>query len=151
MLRLTYVFADHALFQHSAPLRIRGEADLPVQAEIRRGDKVLAAGQAIPNANRYFEIDMITPSASFEPCTMLFTTEKDFVLLSDIHYYGKKEKKYLDKVLAEPNVQVRIFGKPEVKGHRRMGVILARGENVEDALAKAEKAYETLEVEALPR
>ncbi|MBE6185828.1 MAG: formate-dependent phosphoribosylglycinamide formyltransferase [Alistipes sp.] len=57
----------------------------------------------------------------------------------------------LDKVLAEPNIQVRIFGKPEVKGHRRMGVILARGENVEDALAKAEKAYATLEVEALPR
>ena len=57
----------------------------------------------------------------------------------------------LDKVLAEPNIQVRIFGKPEVKGHRRMGVILARGESVEDALAKAEKAYETLEVEALPR
>ena len=57
----------------------------------------------------------------------------------------------LDKVLAEPNVQVRIFGKPEVKGHRRMGVILARGESVEDALAKAEKAYATLEVEALPR
>ncbi len=57
----------------------------------------------------------------------------------------------LDKVLAEPNVQVRIFGKPEVKGHRRMGVILARGESVEDALAKAEKAYSTLEVEALPR
>ena len=84
MLRLTYVFADHALFQHSAPLRIRGEADLPVRAEIRRGDKVLAAGQAIPNANRYFEIDMITPSASFEPCTMLFTTEKDRILLSDI-------------------------------------------------------------------
>ena len=57
----------------------------------------------------------------------------------------------LDKVLAEPNVQVRIFGKPEVKGHRRMGVILARGESVEDALAKAEKAYATLEVEALQR
>ena len=57
----------------------------------------------------------------------------------------------LDKVLAEPNVQIRIFGKPEVKGHRRMGVILARCESVEDALAKAEKAYETLEVEALPR
>ena len=57
----------------------------------------------------------------------------------------------LDKVLAEPNVQVRIFGKPEVKGHRRMGVILARAESVEEALAKAEKAYETLEVEALPR
>ena len=57
----------------------------------------------------------------------------------------------LEEVLAEPNVQVRIFGKPEVKGHRRMGVILARGENVEDALAKAEKAYSTLNVEVLPR
>ena len=57
----------------------------------------------------------------------------------------------LEEVLAEPNVQVRIFGKPEVKGHRRMGVILARGENVEDALAKAEKAYATLGVEVLPR
>lgn len=57
----------------------------------------------------------------------------------------------LEEVLAEPNVQIRIFGKPEVKGHRRMGVILARGENVEEALAKAEKAYATLKVEALPR
>ena len=57
----------------------------------------------------------------------------------------------LEEVLAEPDVQVRIFGKPEVKDHRRMGVILARGENVEDALAKAEKAYSKLEVEVLPR
>ena len=57
----------------------------------------------------------------------------------------------LEEVLAEPDVQVRIFGKPEVKGHRRMGVILARGENIEEALAKAEKAYSKLEVEVLPR
>ncbi len=57
----------------------------------------------------------------------------------------------LEEVLSEPNIQVRIFGKPEVKGHRRMGVILARGESVEDALAKAEKAYSTLKVEVLPR
>ena len=57
----------------------------------------------------------------------------------------------LEEVLAEPDVQVRIFGKPEVKGHRRMGVILARGENIEEALAKAETAYSKLEVEVLPR
>ena len=84
MLRLTYVFSDHALFHHSAPLRIRGEADSPVQVEIRRGVRVLATGQATPNANGYFEIYIITPAASFEPCTMLFTTEKDSILLSDI-------------------------------------------------------------------
>ncbi|MCI5718358.1 MAG: formate-dependent phosphoribosylglycinamide formyltransferase [Alistipes sp.] len=57
----------------------------------------------------------------------------------------------LDAVLSEPDVQIRLFGKPEVKGHRRMGVILARGENVEDALAKAERAYAKLEIEVKPR
>ncbi|MCM1337968.1 MAG: formate-dependent phosphoribosylglycinamide formyltransferase, partial [Candidatus Amulumruptor caecigallinarius] len=31
----------------------------------------------------------------------------------------------LEAVLAEPGVQLRLFGKPEVHGHRRMGVILA--------------------------
>ena len=57
----------------------------------------------------------------------------------------------LEDVLSEKNVQVRLFGKPEVKGHRRMGVILARDNSVEEALAKAEKAYAKLQVEVLPR
>lgn len=52
----------------------------------------------------------------------------------------------LEKVLEEPGTQIRIFGKPEVKGHRRMGVILARGKDVEDARAKAERAYEKLNI-----
>jgi phosphoribosylglycinamide formyltransferase 2 len=43
----------------------------------------------------------------------------------------------LDTALAEPDVQLRLFGKPAVKGRRRMGVTLARGENVEQARAKA--------------
>ncbi len=57
----------------------------------------------------------------------------------------------LEDVLSEKNVQVRLFGKPEVKGHRRMGVILARDNSVEEALAKAERAYAKLKVEVLPR
>ena len=52
----------------------------------------------------------------------------------------------LDKVLEEPGVQIRIFGKPEIAGHRRVGVILATDETVEKALAKAERAYAKLEV-----
>jgi phosphoribosylglycinamide formyltransferase 2 len=52
----------------------------------------------------------------------------------------------LDKVLEEPGVQIRIFGKPEIAGHRRVGVILATDENVTAALAKAERAYSKLEV-----
>lgn len=57
----------------------------------------------------------------------------------------------LEEVLAEPGVQIRIFGKPEVKGHRRMGVILATDATVEEALAKAQRAYDKLKVTCLPR
>lgn len=57
----------------------------------------------------------------------------------------------LEQVLAEPGVQLRIFGKPDVVGHRRMGVILATADTVEEARAKAERAYEALQVTVLPR
>ncbi len=53
----------------------------------------------------------------------------------------------LEAVLAEPGVQLRIFGKPEIHGHRRMGVILATADTVDEARAKAERAYEALKVE----
>lgn len=50
----------------------------------------------------------------------------------------------IDDALAEPDTQIRLFGKPEVKGHRRMGVVLSRAESVEKALEKAERAYDKL-------
>lgn len=52
----------------------------------------------------------------------------------------------VDKVLEEPGVQVRFFGKPEIRGHRRIGVILATDETVDKALQKAERAYSKLKV-----
>ena len=55
----------------------------------------------------------------------------------------------IDKVLEEPGVQIRLFGKPEVHGHRRFGVILATDETVEKALEKAERAYTKLKVKVL--
>lgn len=55
----------------------------------------------------------------------------------------------LEKVLATEGVQMRIFGKPEVHGHRRMAVILATADTVEEARAKADKAYEALRIEVL--
>lgn len=57
----------------------------------------------------------------------------------------------LEKVLAIPGVQMRLFGKPEVCGHRRFGVILATDSSVEKALQKAEEAYSLLQYETLPR
>lgn len=53
----------------------------------------------------------------------------------------------LDEVLAEPGTALRVFGKPEVNGHRRMAVILATDESVSLARAKAERALSKLKVE----
>ena len=46
----------------------------------------------------------------------------------------------IDEALQAPDTQVRLFGKPEVQGERRMGVCLARGMSIEEARAKANKA-----------
>jgi len=43
----------------------------------------------------------------------------------------------VDRALAAPDTALRLFGKPEVRGHRRMGVSLALGPSVEEARAKA--------------
>ena len=56
-------------------------------------------------------------------------------------YHGVAE------ALTEPDTQLRIFGKPEVKGRRRMAVTLARDVDVGAARAKAVRAAEQLKVE----
>ena len=43
----------------------------------------------------------------------------------------------LEAALAVPDTQLRLFGKPEVNGKRRMGVALARGTDIQDATQKA--------------
>jgi len=52
----------------------------------------------------------------------------------------------LEKALAQPDTQLRLFGKPEVSGQRRMGVLLARAESVETALEKAKNASAEVDV-----
>ena len=63
----------------------------------------------------------------------------------------KVEFDNLEDVLSEEDVQIRIFGKPEVTGHRRFGVILALADTVENARAKADRAYKKLKINILPR
>ena len=63
----------------------------------------------------------------------------------------KVEFSGIEEALSEEGVQIRLFGKPQVKGHRRYGVILATDASVELALAKAERAYSKLDVKILPR
>ena len=51
---------------------------------------------------------------------------------------------HVDRALQFPDTALRLFGKPEVRGHRRMGVSLALGASIEEARAKARAMTEIL-------
>jgi phosphoribosylglycinamide formyltransferase 2 len=53
----------------------------------------------------------------------------------------------LDRALSEPDTALRLFGKPEVDGKRRLGVALARGETLDEAREKARRVAEAVEIE----
>jgi len=53
----------------------------------------------------------------------------------------------LDSALDEPDTGIRLFGKPSINGHRRLGVALARGANVEEAIEKAKRVASKVIVE----
>ena len=53
----------------------------------------------------------------------------------------------LENVLADPDTSMRIFGKGELNGHRRLGVLLARAESVEKAVEQVKKMRDALCVE----
>ena len=52
----------------------------------------------------------------------------------------------LDQALTEPDTQLRLFGKPEVHGQRRMGVALARADSIEDAREKANEVVSKVNI-----
>jgi len=74
-------------------------------------------GLPIPNIRTH------GPSAS---CALLVEGTSNDVAFSNI-----------ERGLRAPDTQLRLFGKPEVEGKRRMGVGLARGETVNEARTKA--------------
>ena len=53
----------------------------------------------------------------------------------------------LEKALAQPDTEVRLFSKPEVHGSRRLGVAVALGDDIEQARDKANAAIAALNVE----
>jgi phosphoribosylglycinamide formyltransferase 2 len=71
-------------------------------------------------------IRQLGPSAS---CAVLLEGES-----RDVRFHG------VEQALTEPDTQLRLFGKPEVRGKRRMGVTLARGATLEEARDKARRA-----------
>jgi len=51
-----------------------------------------------------------------------------------------------DEALSEPDTELRLFGKPEMHGHRRLGVGLARGATLDEARAKAKRVAQAVRV-----
>jgi phosphoribosylglycinamide formyltransferase 2 len=78
-------------------------------------------------------IRQLGPSAS---CAVLCGGEGDRP-----RYHGVGE------ALAEADTMLRLFGKPEVRGQRRMAVTLARDVDIDAAVAKAVRAASHLRVE----
>lgn len=54
---------------------------------------------------------------------------------------------HLDQALQAPDTQLRLFGKPEVQGERRVGVILTLAESIDAARAKAKTAHDMIKIE----
>ena len=53
----------------------------------------------------------------------------------------------LDAAISEPDTDLRLFGKPEVSGQRRLGVTLALADTIDEARAKANRASASIKVE----
>lgn len=70
------------------------------------------------------------PSAS---CALLVEGESNNVRFENV-----------ERALTQPDTAIRLFGKPEVHGHRRMGVSLALGASIDEARAKARAMTQTL-------
>lgn len=81
-------------------------------------------------------IPNIAQHGSSASCVILVEGESDHVSFGN-----------LASALAEPDTQLRLFGKPVVKGKRRMGVCIARGESIDEARAKARQASAAVEVQ----
>ena len=52
----------------------------------------------------------------------------------------------LENALAETDTQIRLFGKPEINGRRRMGVAIARADSIEEAVEKAKRVANAVKV-----
>ena len=53
----------------------------------------------------------------------------------------------VDEALRDPDTELRLFGKPEIRGKRRLGVALARGATIEEARDKARRAAAKISVD----
>lgn len=79
------------------------------------------------------------------PKIELFAPAASAVILANKHS-KQITFKQVTHALATPDVDVRLFGKPDSRPYRRMGVALAKGRDVTEARNKATKAATTIQI-----
>jgi phosphoribosylglycinamide formyltransferase 2 len=77
--------------------------------------------------------------------TKLITPGASHVIKAEINKYAPKY--YIEEALKVPNSKLRLFGKPNAKVGRRMGVALAYADSVEKARDLAEKCAHAVKIE----
>jgi len=118
-------------------LFIRGEAAIFSEVSPRPHDTGLVTliGQDLPQFSLHARAILGLPVPNIRQrgpaasCAILFEGDRKAPV-----YAG------LDQALAEPDTQLRLFGKPEIVGKRRMAVALALGASIDEARAKARRA-----------
>lgn len=63
------------------------------------------------------------------------------------HGHGVPVFGNVEDALAVPDTALRLFGKPRVEGHRRVGVTLARGDDTDTARAVARDAAAAITID----
>lgn len=81
-------------------------------------------------------VPVIRQHAAAASCALLVKGDSDSVTFGN-----------LVEALAQPDTDLRLFGKPEVRGERRMGVGLALGSDCDDARAKARQVVAAIRVD----
>lgn len=81
-------------------------------------------------------VPVIRQHAAAASCALLVKGESDRVTFGN-----------LVEALAQPDTDLRLFGKPEVRGERRMGVGLALGIDCDEARAKARQVVAAIKVD----
>lgn len=86
MISLPSFYSDHALFQSSSLLTIKGKTDRrgDVCARIFSAQGILSEGVASPSRNGCFDVTLSTPPASFTPYCITVTCEADSVTFTDV-------------------------------------------------------------------
>lgn len=57
----------------------------------------------------------------------------------------------LDEALSEADTQIRLFGKPDIHGARRLGVAVSRGDTIKEAIEKAKRCAGSVTLDYSPK